>query len=101
MRLRKTSRKINSNPNADFEEESWRASFEEIRHAIRSMDDNTFNSAQAMEEQSIAICNITSSAAKAAGGADEVIFNIPRDRLTRLRDKSLAPRKAWQRGPRR
>jgi methyl-accepting chemotaxis protein len=49
---------------------------EDIRLAIGGMDDNTANIARAVEEQSAAIRMITSSAAEAAAGADEVKYNI-------------------------
>ncbi|MGO9132603.1 MAG: methyl-accepting chemotaxis protein [Methylovirgula sp.] len=49
---------------------------EEIRLAICSMEGNTENIAEAVKEQSKAICLITSSAVQAAAGTDEVTANI-------------------------
>jgi methyl-accepting chemotaxis protein len=49
---------------------------EEIRLAICSMEGNTEHIAEAVKEQSKAICLITSSAVQAAAGTDEVTSNI-------------------------
>ena len=49
---------------------------EEIRQAVRGMDDNTMHIAQAMGEQMSAIRLIAASAERAAAGADDVTVNI-------------------------
>jgi methyl-accepting chemotaxis protein len=56
--------------------QSAASTIDEIRQALSGMDDNTARIASAVQEQSISIGLITSSAAHAAAGTDAVSANI-------------------------